>query len=228
MGIQGNFKKSEFGRSFTALDIASHTYVAIAVCCAGHVLPCAMPVISCHVLCQSWVVMCVASKLLLCGLPAIFPAHCSLSNLCRLAFKSSHDKTKQWSQKSWLEMGLFMMTFYGYIRADGKYVVDMYVDFTSNIHKCESDNLRYEDMAGQMGEKFTNLHHDKLRTIQHHFSEYIKYLQHLWDQPMPTGASTPSQKQFVSISPDGYPILLNDSYDIKKRELKYILWDYLG
>ena len=160
--------------------------------------------------------MCVAGHVLPCGLLAIFPAHCSLSNICRLALKSSHDKTKQWSHKSWLEMGLFTMTFYGYIRADGKYVVNMYVDLKSTIHQCEANNLRYEDMAGQMGvsvEKFTQLHHDKLCALQHHFADYIKDLQHLWDQPMPTGASTPSQKQFISISPDGYPLLLHDSYD---------------
>jgi hypothetical protein len=43
----------------------------------------------------------------------------------RLATKSAHEKVKQWTQKCWLEMGVFTMTFYGFIRADGKFSVDM-------------------------------------------------------------------------------------------------------
>jgi hypothetical protein len=34
-------------------------------------------------------------------------------------------KVKDWTQKCWLEMGVFAMTFFGYIREDGKFVVDM-------------------------------------------------------------------------------------------------------
>jgi hypothetical protein len=42
----------------------------------------------------------------------------------RLAAKTAVAKVKKWSQGSWLEMGVLTMTFFGYIRRDGKIVVE--------------------------------------------------------------------------------------------------------
>lgn len=43
----------------------------------------------------------------------------------RLAEKAAYKKVNQWSQKCSLEMGVSTMTFYGYMRADDKFSVDM-------------------------------------------------------------------------------------------------------
>jgi hypothetical protein len=43
----------------------------------------------------------------------------------RIAEKSAHKKLKQWSKKCSQEMGISTMTFYGYMRSDKKFVVDV-------------------------------------------------------------------------------------------------------
>jgi len=92
------------------------------------------------------------------------------------------------------------------------------------------NSFRYEDMAAQMGvvaKKFTQLHQDQVHALQRHMGDYIKDFLHIQNQPVPIGTSTPKH-QYILTTPNGYLILLNESFDMKKHELEHVLQNYLS
>jgi hypothetical protein len=48
-----------------------------------------------------------------------------LTSTNRLAKKTARGKVTKWSEKCWLEMGVFTLTIFGYVMNDGKYAVDV-------------------------------------------------------------------------------------------------------
>ncbi|KAJ3551496.1 hypothetical protein NP233_g13069 [Leucocoprinus birnbaumii] len=137
----------------------------------------------------------------------------------RTAAKKGDKRVQQWSKKSWLEMGMFTLTFWGYFTEDGRYAVDVYEDMAKNMGVTTSSFLVQYD--------------DQITLMLRRLGEYIKSLQNLKNRsgivPGISALDTWSPADVLKYSAEGFPILPEDGLPpLGKRKLVTLMREFLN
>ncbi|KAF8337252.1 hypothetical protein F5887DRAFT_920431 [Amanita rubescens] len=163
-----------------------------------------------------------------------------------IARRNARSNIAEWHDDAWLKMGMFAVTFYGYIRDDDdKYVVNVY------------DNMAKQ--AGLNESKFVSRHKGVVRTLLVGFGDHIKELKRQYDQlkdaataqvptqgtpaneDMPEGPQLPALPvpapdiagsqvlPALQLTAQGFPILPPINFESRSKEdLEGLLRDYVG
>ncbi|KAJ3559778.1 hypothetical protein NP233_g11180 [Leucocoprinus birnbaumii] len=137
----------------------------------------------------------------------------------RIAGKKGRMRVKQWSKKSWVEMGLFTLTFFGHMTEDGRYLVQVFEEMAKNM---EVTTLA-----------FMSQYKDQIMFLLQMMGKYMKSLINMKKNSASIpGLAAPNSSTLagrLSILAEGYPILPDEWPDgMRKRDFVGVMRESLN